>query len=84
MKTEVYDTEVAVPDFESDGCKSPSVNCPIKKGSTVSYTTSFVIPNVSSQIKSISTLEMLDEKGNHLICMKKEFEISTISARKRY
>ncbi|KAF1741086.1 hypothetical protein MXB_4782, partial [Myxobolus squamalis] len=74
MKAEIMHEEMELPGLEKDGCKSPKIHCPLKKGVKVTYLTSFIVPPVLFEIKSIATVEIFNEKDQHLVCMKFPFE----------
>ncbi|KAF1740500.1 hypothetical protein MXB_2757, partial [Myxobolus squamalis] len=84
IKTEVDGVQVKFPGLESDGCKSPEVHCPLTGGSIVTYQVSYTVPESSDEITSVATFEMLDDRGQHLVCFKIPFEVSKRSALKIY
>ncbi|KAF1745278.1 hypothetical protein MXB_164 [Myxobolus squamalis] len=71
MKASIFCVDMNYTHVENDGCKSSGFDCPIVTESTVTYPLAVTIPGLCHEVKkSMAMLEMLDENGNHLVCLK--------------
>ncbi|KAF1740878.1 hypothetical protein MXB_1608, partial [Myxobolus squamalis] len=76
IKAKIMFIDMNLPGLDPDACKSAEVHCPIMDKDIVTYPISVLVPFVPFEIKSVAILEMLDDKGQHLICIKIPIDIA--------
>uniref|UniRef100_A0A6B2G2S0 NPC intracellular cholesterol transporter 2 (Trinotate prediction) n=1 Tax=Myxobolus squamalis TaxID=59785 RepID=A0A6B2G2S0_MYXSQ len=76
IKAKIMHIDLNLPGLDPDVCKSPGVHCPILDKNIVTYPISVLVPFVPFEIKSVATIEIFDEKGESLICMKIPIDIT--------
>ncbi|KAF1744365.1 hypothetical protein MXB_3395 [Myxobolus squamalis] len=85
MKAKIFCHELNYTQLETDGCISSGIDCPIQKESIVTYPLSVTIPEFWREIKkTVSILEIFDERGKNLVCIKIPTQIYTKSRPKGY